>query len=373
MPKITPRRVENRVLSIYHPSTPIRHIKRLLLKENVSISERTIKNIIESRGKRRQAEIQGKKFKQTRSSPKMTPRVLKLVSRRMTVENPPTQTSIAQQFNVNQSTISRVIIKGLNMKRRKKRSVHVLSLKDRKNRMENCRRLYKNHLAGDKCRYVVTLDESYVRMRVDGATTSFCYLKKNEPIPDDWVKPVRSNFEQKIMIVGALSYYGAFPLIRIRRQTMDSHCYITEVLRPLVHKYIIPLFGGDTNKVFVHYDKATVHVSSFTQLYMDLMTEKYGIKFIPKDHIPVRGADCSPLDFFGFGYLKRKVEGKVVRNLDQLWKQCQSAWKQITPETCVKVYQSWKSRCRKIVERQGSHCEQLKSIHQHKNTLKSFE
>ena len=81
-----------------------------------------------------------------------------------------------------------------------------------------------------------------------------------------------------------------------------------------------------------------------TTKYMDEMTEKYGIRFIAKADIPVKGADCAPLDFYGFGYLKHEVEKFRVENLDQLWKKCQRVWRGIRRETCDQVYESWKKK-----------------------------
>lgn len=94
------------------------------------------------------------------------------------------------------------------------------------------------------------------------------------------MKGGKSNFRQEFLIVGAMSYYGTFPLMKIEKKTKTSHVYITEALQPLLHEFILLLFGLDSSKVFVHFDKATIHVSSFLQLYMDLMTGTYGIKFI---------------------------------------------------------------------------------------------
>lgn len=349
---------------------PYREVKRQLKKERIILDHKTISNIINSRGKRRQAELQGEIYKEEHRPSKMIGPVLKKVDNNMSKENPRTQTSMAQQLNVSQSTICRAIHRILDRETRKKTSVHVLNMKDKKNRMENCWKIYKHHLAGDKCKYVVTLDESYARLKVNGRTTEFCYVRRGEKVPEDWVKPVRSNFQQKMMIVGAMSYFGTFPLIRIRRKTITSHCYVTQVLQPLINNYILPLFGEEASKVFVHFDKAPVHVSNFTKTYMDIVTERHGIKFIEKDDIPVRGADCAPLDFFGFGFLKKKVEAEGAKNLDQLWQKCKTIWTQVSSETCGKVYESWKLRCRKIVERKGSHIEQVKSIHKHKNKMK---
>lgn len=151
---------------------------------------------------------------------------------------------------------------------------------------------------------------------------------------------------------------------------MTAVNYIKIVLRPLIEKYLIPLYGNDINKVFVHHDKSPVRTAEVTKEFMDSMTEKYGISFIRKEDTPVKGADCAPLDFFGFGYLKSKVESSEATTLDGLWKKSCAVWSGISPETCGRVYQSWKERCRMIHERKGSHVEQVKEIHKHKQRAK---
>ena len=276
----------------------------------------------------------------------------------ISTENPLTQRLLAKQAKVSQPTINRIIKNDLEKEKRMKTSVHVLNQKDMKNRKSNCRKLYENHLAREKCRYVVTLDESWIRLEIDGRKPSFFYVKRGEKLPDSYVKQKRSLWERKFMVIAAMSHFGTFPLIRVPQGTkVTSHFYVTQVLRPLIHDHLIPSFGDNISKVFVHHDKCSVHVSKFTTLYMELMTERYGIKFIAKADIPVKGADCSPLDFFGFGYLKQRVEGYSVQNLNQLWNRCRTVWSQIRPETCAKVYEAWKKRLRLIHDKQGSHVE----------------
>lgn len=175
------------------------------------------------------------------------------------------------------------------------------------------------------------------------------------------------------MVVAAMSHKRTFPLIQVPIGTkVNSRFYVHDVLSPLIHKYLIPTFGDDISKVFIHHDKSSVRVSEFATLYMELMTLKYGIKFITKPDIPVKGADCSPLDFFGFGYLKQQLESCQVGGLNQLWKKAKKVWDGIPSETCAKVFESWKKRCRVIYEEQGSHVEQIKKIHEHKLTLKEL-
>lgn len=86
----------------------------------------------------------------------------------------------------------------------------------------------------------------------------------------------------------------------------------------------------------------------------------------------MKGADCSPLDFFGFGYLKNKVEKSNVKTLDGLWKKAQSVQSTISSRTCHHEFRAWKKRCRLIHERNGSHVEQTKEIRQHRYPLKEL-
>lgn len=247
-----------------------------------------------------------------------------------------------------------------------KTSVHVLNQKDMKNRKSNCRKLYENHLAGEKCRYVVTLDESWIRLKIDGRKSSF-FMSKGEKNCLIAMSNRRDLFGKQNLwwlrqcLILVLSLWWVSQGTKV-----TSHFYVTQVLRPLIHDHLIPSFGDNISKVFVHHEKFSVHASKFTTLYMELMTERYGIKFITKADIPVKGADCSPLDFFGFGYLKQRVEGYSVQNLNQLWNRCRTVWSQIRLETCAKVYEAWKKRLRVIHDKQGSHVEQVREIHCHK-------
>ena len=93
------------------------------------------------------------------------------------------------------------------------------------------------------------------------------------------------------------------------------------------------------------------------------MSRETGISFIQKEDIPVKGADCSPMDFFGFGWLKAKVAQRKVRTLAGLAKVVKEEWSKLSPETIQNVYAGWKRRLRMIDKMQGKHVEQVKGIH----------
>ena len=93
------------------------------------------------------------------------------------------------------------------------------------------------------------------------------------------------------------------------------------------------------------------------------MKAELGISFINKNEIPVKAPDGSPLDLFGFGYLKQRLcpEGP------ELWMVfgnfLRRYWSEIDIAQIQRVFNSWKRRLRLISARDGEHIEQKKGIH----------
>ena len=100
--------------------------------------------------------------------------------------------------------------------------------------------------------------------------------------------------------------------------------------------------------------------------YLDQHRTKIGIKFLRKKDIPVKGANISPLDFFGFGYVKQRAKQSNASTLNELWDFWNQVWSEITPEICTKVFRSWKLRLLNVYRKDGGHIEHLKSIHRRK-------
>jgi hypothetical protein len=90
------------------------------------------------------------------------------------------QESMAKKFGVTQSTIRNVIHKDLGMKSIKKVKVQSLNEFHKHNWKINRRKLYENHLSGDKWQYVVTLDESWVYIDNTGCGSKICYVKRGK-------------------------------------------------------------------------------------------------------------------------------------------------------------------------------------------------
>jgi len=123
------------------------------------------------------------------------------------------------------------------------------------------------------------------------------------------------------------------------------------------------------DKIFFHHDKASSHSAILTHAYLDVQAARYGLRFLPNEIIPVKAADISPSDFFGFGFIKQKAENCKATTLESLWHYWKEQWNTITPDMCLKVFKTWKRRLRLVSRRDGGHIEHLKSIHKRKVNL----
>lgn len=123
------------------------------------------------------------------------------------------------------------------------------------------------------------------------------------------------------MVVGAISGRGVLPLIKIPQQVkINAAYYIHFVSKPLLEVRMPKLVGRDTSKVVVHHDAASSHTARLTQNYAKTLKNKVGIKIISNSETPVKPPDASPMDFFGFGYLKIKCWGRRPYTNPGLWK-----------------------------------------------------
>ena len=97
-------------------------------------------------------------------------------------------------------------------------------------------------------------------------------------------------------------------LIRVPKKVkVNADYYIDKVLKPLLEVNLPKLYPGELHKVTVHHDAATSHTAKKTVAYAGDLKSRLGISIIPKADISVKSPDASPMDFIGFGYLKRRL------------------------------------------------------------------
>jgi len=365
MPKIFSPDLEVRIKVLSEEKYTYRQIKEKIKKEGHDVSLSTISRVLKNIGIRRQVVSRGQPVPRFRRFRKKTsPGVIQKIKNMVTKRNPMSYRDIAAKTSLNLATIHSVIHRDLQLNTRKKTKTHELDEKQKKNRKTNCRKLYENHLAANRCEYAVTLDEALIYLQDSSSETKFCYVKKGEKVPDDWVLEKDESFKQGFMVIGIITGRGTLPLFRVPSEVkINADYYVEYVLKPLFTIYLPSLYPGEMDKVFFHHGKATSHTANKTTQYLEEVKRELGISYLNKEDIPVKCPDGSPLDFFGFGYLKTNLGKRRGKTLDGIWKLSKKVWSEIDLKMIQKVFASWKRRLRLISRSNGEHIEQLKQIH----------
>ena len=112
---------------------------------------------------------------------------------------------------------------------------------------------------------------------------------------------------------------GVLPLIKLPKNAkITGDNYVKYILEPYFETYLPKLYPKDMQKLIFHHDMASSHTSNVTTEFLQKMKAKYGIDFLDKKDIPVKGPDISPLDFFGFGFLKQRAKQCSANTLEDL-------------------------------------------------------
>lgn len=364
MPKIFDPILEGAVLALHDLKWSSRMIVRHFKVKKVPISQTAVINIINNRGKIRESRQLGEQYKFQRTRPVRTKKLVKLVATESERENPPTQAKMASKFGCALSTISNIIHKDLGKQTRRKSKTHGLTEDQENRRARAAKILLKNEITDERLEYLVTIDEAWLAVQDCNRKSDICYVDKGESVPDNWTQPRAESFGPKVMAVGILTGRGTVPLFFVPpKAKINSQYYIDFVLRPLVENYLPKLYGRELDKIWIHHDKATSHTSAQTAQYMRDVTEATGIRFIKTEEIPVKSPDASPLDFFGFGYLKGKLKRRRVKTVAGLKRAAKEEWQRISRETVIKTYKSWQKRLKLVVSNHGRPIEGFKSLH----------
>lgn len=341
--------------------------KKDTLKELQSIGKgrcrKTIYNITKNIGKFRSAAAENQpKPRIQRPRKVLSDQVLQDLRKWTSYRNPPSLKDMALKLGINKSTV-RYGMKLLNVVRRKKRKVLPLSPAHIKNRKTNSRKLYDS-IRGSKSEFAITLDEAMIFQYNANGETEYAYVVKGKDFPDDWTWLKPEHFSKSFMVVAIMTGRGTLPLIRVKSKAkINADYYIKYVLHPLYTRLLPKLYTPDEiPKLFIHHDKAPSHTAKKTQDWAQKMKSKTGITLISNGEIPVKCPEASPLDFFGFGYLKGQVSLGRCRTLDGIWKKCRHIWISVTLERVRKVFNAWKRRLRRIYAMGGQAIENIRSV-----------
>ncbi|OXA42093.1 hypothetical protein Fcan01_23296 [Folsomia candida] len=167
------------------------------------------------------------------------------------------------------------------------------------------------------------------------------YTTKEENNSRRLTIPHTENFCNKFMVVGALSGRGVLPLIKVPQKVkVTTKYFIDFVLKPLLEIHVPKPYGKDTKKVIVHHDAASSHTALLTQDYAKDLKARLGITIIQNSEMPVKSLYVSPMDLFGFGYLKQNLFSatqKLLTEFGKLWE-----------TSGLKLTSPWSNQCTEV-------------------------
>jgi hypothetical protein len=335
------------------------NIIKLCSEKGLIISKSTVCRVIRKCNQRPDI-LQGCVFKSHRNKiqPQRSPATIKNIRQHVLKENPPTQRSLANRLSISQSTVSRIISRNLNLQKHHKALGHYLTDKHVKERFKNSRKLYEKHLSGDKWQWVVTLDEAWVYLNDTNKPRAIFYRDKGCKGRSNFVMQCKEKFSKGFMVVAGYCSRGILPIRRVASNAKINSAYFQRhVLEPIYREDIPRLYGNEASKVWIHMDKASSHTSRSSMSWYAQMEAETQIHVIPFSHIPVKSPDASPMDFCGFGLLKRGIASRRPKTIEGLWKVCNEIWQGIPLTVLRKSLLQWKLRCRAIVRNRGFHIE----------------
>lgn len=270
--KILPLEVDIAIKELSAKGLSSRAIGNELKSRKIFISKSSVNNVLKNHGLERATRLKSEpKPEQKRLKKVRTPANILKVKNAMK-ENPVSQRVLANRLNMAQTTVRKIIHKDLDLVTRKKTALHMLTPNDKLNRKTNFRKLYKNHLAGDRSEFVVTVDEAWVYLNDCNQKSPICYVKRGEKTPGDWILNCKECFPKGFMVIGALSGRGPLPLIKVPGKVkVNSKYYVDYVLRPLFEEHVLKIYTGELNKVYFHHDKASSHTAKFTTDYLSAL------------------------------------------------------------------------------------------------------
>jgi hypothetical protein len=219
---------------------------------------------------------------------------------------------------------------------------HCLSAKDKQIRADVSRELLALLQRHERTswRNIVTLDESWFYLETD---------YEQVWIPQDAEPPERQRLtiqSKKLMITVVWTPLGFARIAALPKGVkFNSDYYISEILSPLLawHRRTA---GGGRGNLIVHADNARPHKSKKVRQFM----ERNKMEMAPH---PPYSPDLAPCDFFLFGAVKGRLQGRVFEEPDQLLTEVRALCQSYANQTLTRVFLDWMKRLRRTIDSDG--------------------
>ncbi|XP_055329967.1 uncharacterized protein LOC129582479 [Paramacrobiotus metropolitanus] len=354
MPRETAPEAKASVVALLSEGLSLRKIQERLLTLGIVISKSTVSNISHEQkriaaGWTKPAKRLGAQNLPSSRTKPVIAKVKKAVSR----QNPETQTRIAKRLGIARSTMQKILSENLQLKRRKKRKVHVLTEKQKQQRYDRGK-VFISYLGMFKVRMIFTMDETWVTLDDFNVQTDFYYAGGEMEVPDDWKKKPTKRWPQKVMIAVGICWNGMSRAYCVDgKAKVDAKYFVNEILSKMVNYDIPRLYGAHAKDVILHFDNARSHTAKVTQQWL----KSNEVKYVPQEHWMANSPDLSRLDYGISGIFKQIFGGRKATTVGGLSRIVKQVCSSFDLSVIRNTLQSWNPRVQKMLDTFGDHVE----------------
>ncbi|OXA41211.1 Transposable element Tc3 transposase [Folsomia candida] len=262
------------------------------------------------------------------------------------------QKKLAIQLNVSPSTIKMALKSDLGVRAMRRGVCHMLTTKQKKNRVIRCRGLLKRH-AGESYKNILFTDEKIFTVEEKfNRQNDRIYAKRKSDIPIAQRKSNRSHHLGSVMVWLGVSLVGKADLyfvpqgVKVREKN-----YLDEVLEPIVKPIGSTLFKN--RDWTFQQDSAPAHGAKVVQRWLHDNVPG----FISSQQWPSASPDLNPLDYGIWSKLEIMACSKSHTSVESLKQSLLKAWGDYPIESVRAAIDGWPSRLRSCVKAKGGNFE----------------
>ncbi|KAI5490547.1 Mariner transposase [Trichomonas vaginalis G3] len=253
---------------------------------------------------------------------------------------------IEEMTKIPRTTVSYYLHNYLNYKLAYTRWVpHNLNSVQKKSRVQSSKELLSilGAYQSKKFRFLVTGDESWFQYATEA---KIMWIPKDENLQTFPKKKI----DTPMMMLSV--FWGVNGIIAIdilqKPNTMNAQYLIDNVLTQIINSDEFEKSKQQKQKFAIHFDNSRVHKSHKVMNYL----VENNVKVVPN---PIYSPDIAPSDFYLFGTLKKRAEGREFASPDDLENFVREQFEQFSHDDLKRVFQAWIDRCERVIESNGDY------------------